>query len=255
MNLCFDYGHGGTDGGAVYKGRKESNDVLSLGKAVAVEMRRHNVTVDEIRTNDATVSLNARSGYENRKAYNYFISFHRNASEPEKAKGIETFTYLNANAKAKSLANKVQANLITLGFVNRGVKEANFHVLRETKAPSILVELGFIDNTDDNNRFDSKRNEIVKAISKAILSQCGVTYKNITSKPTISSTKVITPTTGTVTATTLNVRADAGTGFKVIGQLKKGDTVKIAKVIGPNWYSIYFGEHGGYVSSDFIKLK
>jgi len=58
---------------------------------------------------------------------------------------------------------------------------------------------------------------------------------------------------GTVTATTLNVRADAGTGFKVIGQLKKGDKVTIAKAIGPNWYSIYFGDHGGYVSSEYIK--
>jgi len=58
---------------------------------------------------------------------------------------------------------------------------------------------------------------------------------------------------GTVTATTLNVREDAGTGFKVIGQLHKGDKVTIAKAIGPNWYSIYFGNHGGYVSSEFIK--
>ena len=33
--LCFDYGHGGKDSGALYNGRKESNDVLSLGKAIA----------------------------------------------------------------------------------------------------------------------------------------------------------------------------------------------------------------------------
>ncbi|MBU3146910.1 N-acetylmuramoyl-L-alanine amidase [Clostridium sp. CF012] len=179
MILCFDYGHGGNDGGACYKGRKESNDVLGLGKAVAVEMRRHGVTVDEIRTSDTTVSLSDRSNFENRKNYDYFISFHRNAFEPEKAKGVEVFTYLNGSAKAKSLANKVQANLLTLGFVNRGVKEANFHVLRETKCASILVELGFIDNTDDNNRFDSKRNEMIKAITKAILSQLGINYKEI----------------------------------------------------------------------------
>jgi len=45
--FCFDYGHGGSDPGAVYKGRKEADDVLSLGRAVAAELRRCGVIVDE----------------------------------------------------------------------------------------------------------------------------------------------------------------------------------------------------------------
>lgn len=174
--LCFDYGHGGADNGACYKGRKESNDVLSIGKAVAAEVRRHGVTVDETRTTDATVSLNDRSDYENRNTYDYFISFHRNAFQPEQAKGVETYTYLNPGAKSKGLAQRIQTSLVALGFTDRGVKEANYHVLRETKAPAVLIEIGFIDNTMDNNLFDSKRNEIIKAIAKAILVQVGVDY-------------------------------------------------------------------------------
>ncbi|QPW59767.1 N-acetylmuramoyl-L-alanine amidase family protein [Clostridium botulinum] len=185
--LCFDYGHGGVDSGACYKGRKESNDVLSVGKAVAEEVRRHWVTVDETRTSDATVSLNDRSNFENRSTYDYFISFHRNAYEPEKAKGAETYTYLNQGAKAKGLAEKIQSSLVNVGFKNRGVKKANFHVLRETKAPAVLVEMGFIDNSGDNALFDSKRNEIVKAIAKAILSQLGTGYKeNVVNKPQVT---------------------------------------------------------------------
>jgi len=176
VRLCFDYGHGGQDSGAFYKGRKESNDVLSLGKAVAAEVRRHGVTVDETRTSDSTVSLSQRSGFENRNSYDYFISFHRNAFQPEKAKGVETFTYLNAGAKSKGLAQKIQDGLVALGFVNRGVKEANFHVLRETKAPAVLIEIGFLDNSSDNSLFDTKGNEIIKVISKAILAQVGIDY-------------------------------------------------------------------------------
>ena len=57
-----------------------------------------------------------------------------------------------------------------------GVKEANFHVLRETKAPAVLVEIGFIDSTGDNNLFDAKRYEIIKALTKAILAQVGIDY-------------------------------------------------------------------------------
>jgi len=171
----FDYGHGGNDSGATLGNRKESNDVLSIGKEVAVEMRRHGVVVDETRTNDSTVNLNARSSYENKKDYDYFVSFHRNAFN-KKAHGVETFTYSHSSKKANELATKVQNNLVKLGFTDRGTKEANFHVLRETKAPAILIEMGFIDNVEDNKIFDSKRNEIVKAITQAILSQLNIKY-------------------------------------------------------------------------------
>jgi N-acetylmuramoyl-L-alanine amidase len=183
--LCFDYGHGGKDSGALYNGRKESNDVLSLGKEIATEIRRYGVIVDETRTGDATVSLGDRSDFENRNTYDYFISFHRNAYVPEKAKGVETYTYINTGANSKGLAKRIQESLVAIGFVNRGVKAANFHVLRETKAPSVLIEIGFIDNTNDNNVFDSNRNEIIKALTKAILTQISVSYieHSVVSKP------------------------------------------------------------------------
>lgn len=143
---------------------------------MAVELRRHGVIVDETRTTDVTVSLNERSNFENRQSYDYFISFHRNAFKPEQAKGVETYTYLNPGAKAKGLAEKIQTALVGIGFTNRGVKAANFHVLRETKAPAVLVEVGFIDNTGDNQLFDGKRDEIVAAITGAILEQVGIKY-------------------------------------------------------------------------------
>ena len=174
--LCFDYGHGGEDPGATYNGRKESNDVLSIGRAVASEVRRHGVVVDETRISDATVSLNARSDFENRNTYDYFISFHRNAFQPQQARGVENYTYLNAGTRSKALAQRIQTSLVALGFVDRGVKAANFHVLRETKAPAVLVEIGFIDSTGDNNLFDSKRTDIIKALAKAILAQVGIDY-------------------------------------------------------------------------------
>ena len=175
--LCFDYGHGGEDSGAFYNGRKESNDVISLGKDIASELRSHGVIVDETRTSDVTVSLQTRSNFENRNIYDYFISFHRNAFKPEAASGVETYTYINQDSRSKSIADRIQTAIVNIGFVNRGVKKEDFHVLRETKAPAVLIELGFIDNTFDNNLFDSRRKEIIKAISKAILDQLGITYK------------------------------------------------------------------------------
>ncbi len=79
--------------------------------------------------------------------------------------------------KAKNLAHKIQKALVGVGFTDRGVKKANFHVLRETKAPAILIEVGFLDNTKDNQLFDSKFDEIVKGISKAVLDEIGIKYE------------------------------------------------------------------------------
>lgn len=181
--LCLDYGHGGSDPGAVYKGRKEAVDNLALGKAVAAELRRHGVTLIETRTTDKTVSLGERSSFANKKGCDYFISFHRNAFKPEQAKGVETFVYTAPSTKSVQLAEKIQKALAGIGFVNRGVKKANFHVLRETAGPAVLVEVGFLDNSGDNQLFDSKRAEIITAITKAILSQLGVKYLPPVSSP------------------------------------------------------------------------
>ncbi len=181
--LCFDYGHGGNDPGATYCGRREADDVLYIGRRVAAEVRRHGVIVEETRTFDVVVSLQQRSDFENRNTYDYFISFHRNAFKPEQARGIETFVYLNPGAKAEAMAQKIQSSMVDVGFINRGVKRADFHVLRETKAPAILVEMGFIDNTKDNEIFDAKKSEVVQAISKSVLEQLGVKYVPQESKP------------------------------------------------------------------------
>lgn len=174
--LCFDYGHGGQDPGAVYNGRLEKDDVLRLGLAVAKEVRRHGVVVDETRTTDRHVSLSERSNMELRGAYDFFISFHRNAFRPEAAQGVETYTYIQQTAKAKSLATRIQNNLVAIGFVNRGVKKADFHVLRETRAPALLIEVGFIDNSGDNHLFDANFDRIVSGIASAILEEVGITY-------------------------------------------------------------------------------
>lgn len=58
---------------------------------------------------------------------------------------------------------------------------------------------------------------------------------------------------GIVSASSLNVRSGAGTTFSKIGSLPNGTKVKIASESN-GWYSIYFGDHGGWVSKDYIKL-
>ncbi|MCX7903054.1 MAG: N-acetylmuramoyl-L-alanine amidase [Caloramator sp.] len=174
--VCLDYGHGGIDSGAVYKGRCEKDDNLELGLKIAEELRRHGVIVGETRTSDTTLSLKDRTLFANKGNFDYFISFHRNAYIPEKTNGVETYVYIIGREKSKELAERIQKALIQVGFFNRGIKKANFQVLRETKMPAVLVEVGFIDNSEDNKLFDSKKDEIAKGIAKAILEQLNIKY-------------------------------------------------------------------------------
>ena len=146
----IDPGHGGVDSGASYKGRRECDDVLKLSLRVGELLKNNNENVYYTRSIDTTISLAERSNKENNGNYDYFISIHRNAYQPEIAKGFEIHVYANG-----------------------GVKISNFHVLRETKSPAILVEVGFIDNTSDNNIFDSKFEQIAQSIVKGCLLQIG----------------------------------------------------------------------------------
>ncbi|QFG01300.1 N-acetylmuramoyl-L-alanine amidase (plasmid) [Psychrobacillus glaciei] len=170
----LDYGHGGSDPGAVYKNRKEANDNLILGQAVAKLLRAAGIQVDETRTTDKTMSLIERSNAEKKKKYDYFISFHRNAFQPEKAAGVETFIFSMDNSKSKGLATAIQNSIVQCGFVDRGVKTANYHVLEKTNSAALLLEVGFIDNTSDNKLFDSKFDTIAKMIAEAIILNFGI---------------------------------------------------------------------------------
>lgn len=171
MLILFDYGHGGKDPGATYKGRHEAHDVLRLGQAVAKRLRAAGVQIDETRTTNTTLSLQQRVEIEKKKKYDFFISFHRNAYKPEIATGAEVFVFnlSNPQSKSKPLADRIQRALVDIGFKNRGVKEADFYVLKNTKAPALLLEIGFIDNSADNKLFDAKFDAIVEGIIKAII--------------------------------------------------------------------------------------
>jgi N-acetylmuramoyl-L-alanine amidase len=169
IRICLDYGHGGVDPGAIYKGRKESMDNLVLGMKVAERLRRFGVVVDEIRTTDASKSLNERCIFANNGKYDYFISFHRNAYKPEEGLGAETYVHINGSPRAMLLTKEIQKALVACGFRNRGVKRADFQVLRRTKMPAVLIEIGFIDNSKDNAIFDSKREEIIYELAGAII--------------------------------------------------------------------------------------
>jgi N-acetylmuramoyl-L-alanine amidase len=167
MRICLDAGHGGADSGAVYKGRRESDDVLKLVLSVGNILRLKGYEIIYTRRTDSYLSLANRCNISNNFNSDYFISIHRNAFNQD-VHGVETFSHNNSSNKATELSRVVNNSLVKLGFRDRGIKKDDFQVLRDTNAPAILIEVGFIDSVTDNDIFDRGYNNIVHAIVNSI---------------------------------------------------------------------------------------
>lgn len=168
--IVIDPGHGGSDSGAVYEGRREKDDNLRLALAVGEILENNGADVVYTRTTDVYNTPFEKAMMGNNANADYFISFHRNATPtPNSSTGIETLVF-RKGSEAENIAESINAELTELGFNNRGVIERpNLVVLRRTRMPAVLVETGFIDNDADNAKFDAEFDEIAQAIANGIM--------------------------------------------------------------------------------------
>lgn len=168
--IVIDAGHGGSDPGAVYEGRREKDDNLSLAIAVGELLSRQGVSVIYTRTTDVYQTPFEKAQMANQADADFFISFHRNSSEdPNQYTGVETLVYDNSGIK-QTMAENINGALSGLGFRNLGVKaRPGLVVLRRTKMPALLIETGFLNNEQDNTLYDEKQEEIARAIADAVL--------------------------------------------------------------------------------------
>lgn len=172
--IVVDYGHGGSDPGATNGRLREKDIVLQIGRKITKLLRSQGFTVIETRTGDQTLSLKQRTDIANASGAVLFVSIHVNSFRNDKANGVETFSHPNSNPGAK-LTKNIQNELVKTGLFksNRGVKTANFYVLRNTSMPASLVELGFIKNPHDINVMTNKQDELAQAVTNGILAYLG----------------------------------------------------------------------------------
>jgi len=174
--VVLDAGHGGYDAGAVNGSRLEKNDNLRMALAVGALLRNCGFNVIYTRSTDVFVPLTERAAISNRANADLFVSFHRNGSTNPNANGFENWVYTNASAKSVAAANYILDRVVAVGVQsNRGIKHGNFVVLRETRAPAVLIENGFISNLEDNRLFDSKFDSYAQAIASGIARTFGTT--------------------------------------------------------------------------------
>nr|WP_252198617.1 N-acetylmuramoyl-L-alanine amidase [Clostridium sp. MCC353] len=166
----MDAGHGGSDPGASYNGRREKDDTLNLALAVGKALQDQDVNVLYTRVDDTYDTPFEKAAMANKAEADYFISLHRNAmTAPGTGSGAESLVFENAGA-ARMLAENINSALEEVGFSNLGIIERpGLVILRRTKMPSVLVEVGFIDNEADNRFFDRRFDDIAKAVAAGIM--------------------------------------------------------------------------------------
>jgi len=166
--IVIDVGHGGNDSGAIgVNGIQEKDIVLNIAKEI---IRLNKMILDDrfdiylTRYKDTLISLTDRTKLARILKADLFISLHCNQVENSKARGTEVFV---SNTKGKYLRQSILMSYLInskmvkeLGLNGRGVKFANFLVLRETVdyCPSVLIEIAFLSNWDEA--------ELMKAIHR-----------------------------------------------------------------------------------------
>ncbi len=175
--VCVDAGHGGKDPGCNTPERRESDDNLAFAKALKQELEQEGCQVIMTREDDTYLTLEERCAIANDRNADYFLCIHRNIVEGD-ACGVEVWRSHAAGDETVYLADSVMSGLETVGVQrNRGVQvgsrdngSSDFYVLQYTKMPCALVEMGFLNDAEDNDLFDRKLNDYARSIAQAIVS-------------------------------------------------------------------------------------
>lgn len=258
--LYLDLGHGGQDSGAVgVNNVLEKDVVLSVGKKIEDKLKRCGIDVRLSRSTDVFKSLSYRTDDANSWGADAFVSIHCNSFN-RSAKGLETYCY---KLKYRALADVIQSEIKNAGLytVDRGVKEKNLHVVRESNMSAALVELGFIDNNEDIQLLLNKQDEFATAITKAICKFLDVRYiENNPSSGNQLPNGEFDGRKARILASELNVRYERWINDvqepKVIGVVKQGQIVELGYCL-KGWVALkgFNGWKGfGYVNSKYIEL-
>ena len=168
--VIIDAGHGGQEPGAVYEGRQEKEDALQLAFDVGNALERRGISVSYTRVSDVYDSPYEKAAMANASDADIFLSIHRNAMPvPGTASGVENLVYEDSGT-AGALGRNIGEALAEAGWTDLGVKERHgLVVLRNTKIPAVLVEVGFINNEKDNEFLDANMAATADAIADGVL--------------------------------------------------------------------------------------
>ena len=168
--VVIDAGHGGFDKGASsrYAGA-EKRATLDTALRLEAKLREAGFHTVLTRDNDTFVQLNDRARISNAQENAIFISIHYNQTNSRAIHGLETYY---RSGVSYPLAAQIQRAITGLpGESSRGVKTANFRVLKRNEYPAVLVECGFLSNPTEGRRCATPEyhESVASAIAGAVI--------------------------------------------------------------------------------------
>ncbi|MDQ6808431.1 MAG: N-acetylmuramoyl-L-alanine amidase [Verrucomicrobiota bacterium] len=170
--VVVDPGHGGKDNGAFrrFSGPEKAAN-LDVALRLAKKLRESQFHTVMTRSGDVFIPLEERAAIGRSQRNSIFVSIHFNDSPKRRIRGFETYYRSPA---AYPLAQRIQQRLLTIrGAANRGVRTANFRVLRKAIYPAVLVECGFLSNRGEGGEAGSAgyREQLADKIAEAIVEE------------------------------------------------------------------------------------
>ena len=179
MKVFLGVGHGGSDPGATANNAKEKDLNLSIALACRDMIVKHGISVKMSRTKDENDPLSEEIRECNSFSPDLAVDIHNNAGGGD---GAEVF-YHYGGGKSKTLAENILSEIVKVGQNSRGAKTRKnqdgkdyYGFIRQTSAPSVIVECAFVDNASDLEILasESRRQDMGVAIAKGILKTLGV---------------------------------------------------------------------------------
>ena len=179
--IYIDQGHNpvNPNAGAEGNGLREQDLVYDIGQRLAAllranpnyEVRLSRPTEDTLLGTSNASSLAARVNDANRWGADYFISLHTNAAASPSATGSEAYVYSRGTSAYDFAESLLTSMTAATGLRNRGVKaRPGLYVLRKTRMPATLIELGFITNPRDASLMENSPELFAQGLYRGILS-------------------------------------------------------------------------------------
>jgi N-acetylmuramoyl-L-alanine amidase len=174
VTVVIDPGHGGADPGAVgINGLQEKAVIFPIAQIVVQQLQQQGVNAVLTRSEDGDMELAPRVELAKQLHADLFVSIHANSAgmENPQVSGLETYHH-ERSPESGQLAQMIhQAILQAVKGGDRGIRQANFYVLRHASMPAVLVETGFVTGREDAAKLATAahREKVAGAIVKGVL--------------------------------------------------------------------------------------
>jgi N-acetylmuramoyl-L-alanine amidase len=173
INVVIDAGHGGYDSGATLDEVTEKLITEQISKKIKSLNKNQNIIIHLTRNGDEFLSLEKRASVIHSIQPDLVLSLHVNASPNKEKSGVEFYigSTPKSNEKSNELAQKLNTKFAeNNNFKTSEIKKASFYILKNTQAPAIIAELGYLTNDNDKKYLtdDIEQNKIAASILELI---------------------------------------------------------------------------------------